>query len=103
MDPAAHAQAIIDEWHMRLIAGALARPSPTLGTALAAGYGHLMVYCEGCRYSTHVPLRTMRRPSGTQLIDLAPLLVASGVGKMAAAGDKGVTRRTTPTFARGQR
>jgi hypothetical protein len=30
-------------------AGKLARPSPTIGTALAAGYAQLMVYCERCR------------------------------------------------------
>jgi hypothetical protein len=43
MDPAAHAQAIVAAWHKKLIAGALPRPSPTIATVLAAGYGHLMV------------------------------------------------------------
>jgi hypothetical protein len=35
-DPAAHAQAIVDEWHKRLAAGALPRPSPTIAIATAA-------------------------------------------------------------------
>ena len=98
MDPAAHAQAMIDEWHERLILGELPRPSPTLGAALAAGYRQL-VYCEGCRYSTHIPLRTFRRPIRTQLIDLAPLLVCERCGKRGPLPQiKGVTRRTTPTL-----
>jgi hypothetical protein len=37
-DPAAYAQAQIDEWHKRLIAGQLARPSPSIATALVAGF-----------------------------------------------------------------
>jgi hypothetical protein len=80
-DPAAYAKAQIDEWHKRLIAGQLQRPSPSIATALVAGYAQLMVYCERCRYSSHVPLRTIRRPPGTQLIDLAPLLVCERCGK----------------------
>jgi hypothetical protein len=80
-DPAAYAQEQIDEWHGRLIANQLARPSPSITTALVAGYAQLMVYCEGCHYSSHVPLRTIRRPRGTQLIDLAPLLICERCGK----------------------
>ena len=50
------------------------------------------------------PLRTLRRPLGTQLIDLAPLLVCERCGKNGPLPEiKGLTRRTTPTFARGQR
>jgi hypothetical protein len=94
MDPAAHAEAIVDAWHKRLIAGALPRPSPTIGTALAAGYGHLMVYCEGCRCSAHVPLRGFRRHPETQVIDLAPLLVCDRCGARGPLPHiKGVTRR----------
>jgi hypothetical protein len=98
MDAAAHAEAIVDAWHQRLIAGALPRPSPTIGTALAAGYAHLMVYCEGCRYSAHVPLRGFRRPVETQLIDLAPRLICERCGRRGPLPQiKGVARRVTPT------
>ena len=94
MDPAAHAEAIIDAWHKRLTGGALPRPTPTIGTALAAGYGHLMVYCEGCRRSAHVPLRGFRRPLEMQLVDLAPLLVCDRCRKRGPLPQiKGVTRR----------
>ena len=97
MDPAAHAEAIIDEWHKRIVAGALPRPSPTIATALAAGYGHLMVYCEGCRRSAHVPLRSFHRPAETQVIDLAPLLVCDRCGKRGPLPQiKGVARRALP-------
>jgi hypothetical protein len=76
-----HAQTIVDEWHKRLRAGELPRPSPTIATALAAGYDHLMVYCDGCRYGVHLPIRTIRRPPQTQLIDLAPALICERCGK----------------------
>src|SRR5262249_22982271 len=41
MAPATHAEAIVVAWHKRLVAGALPRPSPTIATALSAGYGAL--------------------------------------------------------------
>jgi hypothetical protein len=80
MDTAAYAQTIVDEWHNRLIVGALARPSPTIGAALAAGYGRVMIYCESCRHGMHIPLRQIRRPPRTQIIDLAPMLICERCG-----------------------
>jgi len=73
------------------------RGSQQVGSAaLAADYGHLMVSCEGCRRSAHVPLRGFPRPAETQLIDLAPLLVCDRCGKRGPLPQiKGVTRRST--------
>jgi hypothetical protein len=68
-------------WHKRRAAGELPRPSPTIAIAMAAGYDRLMVFCDGCRDSVHVPLRTIRRPPQTQLIDLAPTLVCERCGE----------------------
>jgi hypothetical protein len=42
-DPAAYAQAQIDEWHSRLKVGGSARPSPTIAVAQRAGYERLVV------------------------------------------------------------
>jgi hypothetical protein len=45
-DPAAYAQAQIDEWQKRLKAGGSARPSPTIEIAQQAGYERLVVECS---------------------------------------------------------
>jgi hypothetical protein len=66
-DPAAYAQAQIDEWHARLKAGASARPSPTIAVAQRAGYERLVVECAGCRQSKRIPWELIRRPPETPL------------------------------------
>ena len=80
-DPAAYAQAQIDEWHARLKAGGSARPSPTIAIAQAAGYERLVVECSGCRQSNHIPLELIKRPPETPLADLAERLVCKRCGK----------------------
>jgi hypothetical protein len=80
-DPAAYAQAQIDEWHKRLKAGGSARPSPTIEVAQRAGYERLVVECAGCRQSTHIPWDLIKRPPETPLVDLAGRLVCKRCGK----------------------
>lgn len=81
VDPAAYAQAQIDEWHGRLKAGGSVRPSPTIAVAQAAGYERLIVECSGCRQSTHIPWQLINRPLETPLADLAQRLVCKRCGK----------------------
>jgi hypothetical protein len=80
-DPAAYAQAQIDEWHSRLKAGDSARPSPTIAIAQAAGYERLVVECSGCRQSKRIPWELINRPPKTPLADLAQRLVCKRCGK----------------------
>jgi len=80
LDPAAHAQALMDAWHKRLAAGESARPPPTIATAIAAEYERLDVYCDGCRYKTSIPWPLIRRPPETPLADLAGILTCKRCG-----------------------
>jgi hypothetical protein len=80
-DPAAYAQAQIDEWYRRLKAGGSARPSPTMAIAQAAGYECLIVECSGCRQSIHLPWRLINRALETPLADLAQRLVCKRCGE----------------------
>jgi hypothetical protein len=70
-DPAAYAQALVDEWHTRLKAGGSARPSPTIAVAQSAGYERLVVECSGCRQSKRIPWDAINRPPETLLADFA--------------------------------
>jgi hypothetical protein len=80
-DPAAYAQAQIDEWHNRLKAGGSARPSPTIDVAQRAGYERLVVECSGCRQSKRIPWELIKRPPETPLVDLAERLVCQRCGE----------------------
>ena len=64
MDPVAHAQAQIDDWHRRLKAGGPARPSPTIATTMVAEYERLdvllRVACEEMRTSCSTPASLSR-------------------------------------------
>jgi len=81
MDPAIHAQAMIDEWHSRLKAGGSARPSPTIDVAQRAGYERLVVECSGCRQSKRIPWELINRPPETTLVDLTERLVCQRCGE----------------------
>jgi hypothetical protein len=80
-DPAAYAQAQVDEWHKRLKTGGSARPSPTIAIAQAAGYERLIVECSGCRQSKRIPWELIKRPTDTLLADLAERLVCVRCGE----------------------
>jgi ribosomal protein S27E len=47
-----------------------AQPSPTLGDALNAGFGHLEVKCLGCNTHQTVALDIVRRPKATPIHEL---------------------------------
>ena len=47
-----------------------ARPSPTLGEALNAGYAYLEVRCLGCDTNQTVALDIIRRPKATPIHEL---------------------------------
>jgi hypothetical protein len=79
-DPAAYAQAQIDEWHGRIKAGGSARPSPTIAVAQSAGYERLVVECAGCRQSKCIPWELIKRPPETPLADLTERLVCQRCG-----------------------
>ena len=79
-DPAAYAQAQIDEWHSRLKAGGSARPSPTIAVAQRAGYERLVVECSGCRQSKRIPSELIKRSPETPLADLTERLVFQRCG-----------------------
>jgi hypothetical protein len=79
-DPAAYAQAQIDEWHKRLKAGGNARPSPTITVAQSAGYERLIVECSGCRQSKRIPFELIKGPPVTPLADLTERLVCQRCG-----------------------
>ena len=78
-NPAAYAQAQIDEWHSRLKTGGSPRPSPTIAVAQSAGYEHLVVECSGCRQSKRVPL--IKCPPETTLDDLTERLICQRCGE----------------------
>ena len=80
MDPAAHAQAIIDEWHARLKAGGVARPSPTIAVAQRAGYQRLVVECSGCRQSKRIPWESIKGAPDTLLAVVTERLVCQRCG-----------------------
>jgi hypothetical protein len=80
-DPAAYAQAQIDEWHKRLKAGGSARPSPTIDVPQRAGYEGLVVECSGCRQSKRIPWELIKRPPETPLVDLTQRLVCQRCGE----------------------
>lgn len=103
-DPAAYAQAQIDEWHKRLNAGGSARPSPTIATAQRAGYERLVVECTGCRQSNHIPFDSIKRPPETPLADIAERLVCKRCGKGGPLPRiTGVSRQLNGFGARGVR
>ena len=80
-DPAAYAQAQIDEWHGRLKGGGSPRPSPTIAIAQTAGYERLVVECAGCRQSKRIAWDLINRPPETLLADLAGRLVCQRCGE----------------------
>jgi hypothetical protein len=80
-DPAAYAQAQIDEWHGRLKAGGSARPSPTIAVAQSAGYERLVVECSGCRQSKRIPWELIKHPPDTPLAHLTERLHCQRCGK----------------------
>jgi hypothetical protein len=80
-DPAAYAQAQIDEWHKRLKAGGSARPSPTIAVAQHAGDARLIVECSGCRQSKRIAWELIKRPPEMPLDDLTERLVCQRCGE----------------------
>jgi hypothetical protein len=80
-DPAAYAQAQIDDWHGRLKAGGSARPLPTIAVAQSAGYECLVVECGGCRQSKRIPRELIKHPPETWLADLTERLVCQRCGE----------------------
>src|SRR5258708_6577991 len=61
-------------WNAIMFCGGPADPSPTIGTALNAGYGFLEVRCNRCRRLSKADLRKVRRALETPLHALEPKL-----------------------------
>lgn len=61
-------------WNAIMFCGGPADPSPTIGTALNAGYNYLEVRCNRCGRSSKADLRKVRRGSDTPLHVLEPKL-----------------------------
>jgi hypothetical protein len=60
-----------EAWNKRMLAfQGPARPSPTLGDALNAGYLHLEVKCLGCNTHQTVALDIVSRPKATPVHEL---------------------------------
>jgi hypothetical protein len=61
----------LDAWNKRMLGfKGTAQPSPTLGDALSAGYGHLEVRCLRCATHQTVALDIVRRPKTTPVHEL---------------------------------
>jgi hypothetical protein len=80
-DPAAYAQAQIDEWHKRLKAGGSARPSPTIDVPQRAGYERLVVEARAVWQSKRISWELLKRPPETPLVDLTERLVCQRCGE----------------------
>jgi hypothetical protein len=61
----------VEAWNKRMLGfQGPAQPSPALGDAFNAGYGHLEVKCLGCDTHQTVALDIVRRPKTTPIYEL---------------------------------
>jgi len=91
----AHRLTII-AWNERMyVEGGPARPSPTIGQALAHGYRYLRVRCSHCRQCAWVALAEIRRRPETPVWQLEGALSCRPCRDRGARAPRGVIERLT--------